>query len=193
LSVIQNELLRKAYSYENYDWDVVNVKNVEKFYKLPLDWSIIQIADFVVDELLPNNETIFREFWIEPAPYNIFLPYKSDFDRTIGLQWKIELNSNSSGDLLNNSSWIDFKNRDVWWGFVVTWEKICEKKYIWTYYDYKSYDWYHFIQFKSKDWKTFVLASKGSALYNKSEPQTYSLDVAKEAIKKLQSYRDKYM
>jgi len=62
LSVIQNELLRKAYSYETYDGDIVDVKNVEKFYKLPLDWSIVQITDFVVDELLPNNETIFREF-----------------------------------------------------------------------------------------------------------------------------------
>lgn len=193
-SLIKNELLKIHTTYISTDWKIEQTRNIERFYRSTFDWSIIYINDFVINEFVPNNFVVLYQLDLNPIPYNRFLEYKSDFDRTIGLQWKISLSTNSSCDIIDeNTTWLAFKTNTVWWWFVaVDWWRY-SKEYLWTYYDYRDYNSYHFVKIKLKDDSTVVLASKGSYIFDASESQTYSLDIAKEAIKKLQTYRNKNM
>lgn len=191
-SLIKNELLKIHTTYLSADWKIEQSRNIERFYRTTIDWSLIYIDDFVINEFVPNNFVVLYQLDLNPIPYNKFSAYKEDFDRTLSLEWKISLSANSSCDIIDeNTTWIVFKTNPVWWWFVVVdWWRY-SKDYIWTYYDYRDYNSYHFVKVKLKDGSTLVLASKGSYIFDMSENQTYSLNIAKEAIKKLQAYRNK--
>jgi hypothetical protein len=54
-SLIINELLRIYNLEQTPDGKIVPKRNIERFFKLPLDRSIMGLNDFVINTLVPNN------------------------------------------------------------------------------------------------------------------------------------------
>lgn len=192
ISVIKNELLRIYDTYELSDGEIKEGRNIERFYRTPLDRSIIYMKDFLIKTLVPNNKLTLNQLGCNVVPYNRFLQYKSDFEKTLSTKWDLTIRSNTAyWDLIdNNSTWLSLKEKFIWWWYVIIkWGY--EKKNIWTYYDYHNYNYYYFIEMKTIDWQKIILASKDhSPFLDLSQDNQFSLENAKEWIQKIQKYRE---
>jgi hypothetical protein len=193
-SILKDELLRVKYTYQKEDWEHQNIKNIETFFQTTVDWSLMYRDDFVIKNIVPNNKMIFNSLWCNPIPYNKFLKYRSDFQETLSIKWDLHLHSSLiSWDFVDiNTTDMKFKRKSIGGGYV-TLEGEYDMEYIGTYYDYRAYDYYHFVRMKSENGKTIILASWDSSYrLDYSMSNEFSLQHAKEWIQKVMWYREKY-
>ncbi len=191
-SLIINELLRIYNLEQTPDGKIVPKRNIERFFKLPLDRSIMGLNDFVINTLVPNNAWLLPSSWIDPTPYNHFLQYKSDFQNTISIKWNLWITSHQiMWDRIDtNSTWLNLKDKYQSWQLLWSWW--FKKEDIWTYYDYHNYNYYHFIKLQTTNGEDIILAAKSSSSYvDPVEGEKFSLVAAKEGIQKIKWYREK--
>jgi len=193
LSLMKDKLLRKEYETIWKDWEVIKKTNMERFRDLPIDYSVMEFYDFVIESFVPDNKMALNGMWIYPVPYNKFLRYKSDFKKVLSTKWELEICLDPLGHYFkSNSAWLRPKI-DVLSFQNVNYSSKFKFQKIWTYYDYKNYDYYHFIKVETKDWKYIILAHKWISLEDTYDrDKTYSLSNAKEWIEKIMWYREPY-
>lgn len=193
LSLMKDKLLRKEYESVWKDWERIKKTNMEKFRHLPIDYSIMEFYDFIIESFVPDNKMTLNNMWIYPVPYNRFLPYKSDFRKTLNTKWELEINLyplNHSSK--SNNTWLKLE-KDVFSFWYVNYSSKYKIQKIRTYYDYKNYDYYHFIKVKVENWEEIILAHKWiSPTTDYDKDLIYSLKDAKEWIEKIMQYRQKY-
>jgi hypothetical protein len=188
--VIITELLRVYERYQLENWKIKQIRNIERFFHKPLDYSIMEMNDFVIDILVPNNAYNLNKLWYNTTPYNQFLQYKSDFDAALSTKWEFKITSNKImwDHVDTNSTGLSPKYKYTWSSMGLDWWY--EKEDIWTYYDYHEYNYYHFVKLTTHNNKTIILASKGtSPSRDYKNEMTFSLKDAKEGIQKIKKYQ----